>query len=178
MKTVMQEKHDATTDVVVAIANKILDVQRALDAFTYKRKQHLSCTVERTMQEIEQAFDNKRYAEAEHLIDIIHIQIAREAKLFAANPQKFIDKWKTIKETILIHEQPVMKRGVCVMSERSAVYCNSNPRYRIICINDRWCVQYDSGVRSTKEIDNWITDTVGPLVEKARAEASLVLKST
>jgi hypothetical protein len=100
----------STTEAVVALANKILDVQQALnDAFTYKRKLHLSCTLERTMQEIEREFGNKRYAETERLLKVIHFQIFREAKIFAADPQKFIDKWKTIKETILIHE-PVMKR--------------------------------------------------------------------
>jgi hypothetical protein len=100
----------STTEAVVALANKILDVQQALnDAFTYKRKLHLSCTLERTMQENEREFGNKRYAETERLLKVIHFQIFREAKIFAADPQKFIDKWKTIKETILIHE-PVMKR--------------------------------------------------------------------
>ena len=65
---------------MVAIANKIVEVRRALDAFNYKRKQHLSRTVETTLQEIEQAFGNKSYTEAEHLIEVIHILIAREAR--------------------------------------------------------------------------------------------------
>ena len=57
-------KDKSTTDFVVAIANKIVEVQRALDAFNYKRKQHLSRTVETTLQEIEQAFGNKSYSRA------------------------------------------------------------------------------------------------------------------
>ena len=76
----MTKDKSTTTDVVAAIANKIVEVRRALDAFNYKRKQHLSRTVETTLQEIEQAFGNKSYTEAEHLIEVIHILIAREAR--------------------------------------------------------------------------------------------------
>jgi hypothetical protein len=107
----MPKKKPTTTEAVVALANKILDVQQALNAaFTYKRKLHLSCTLEQTMKEIEWAFGNKRYFETERLIEIIHFQIAREAKLFATNPQKFIDMWMTIKETVLVFERSDTKR--------------------------------------------------------------------
>ena len=92
-----------TTDVVLATANKIVDVRRALDAFNYNRKQHLSCTAEKTMQEIEQKFGNKRYAETERLIEIIKLQIARDAQQFKKDPKRFVEKYKMIRETILVH---------------------------------------------------------------------------
>lgn len=93
----------SVAETTIAIANNILDVQRALDAFTYKRQVFLSCTVEKTMREIEQAFGNERYAEAEHLIDIIHVLIAREAQQFKKDPKNFIEKYQMIRETALAH---------------------------------------------------------------------------
>jgi hypothetical protein len=67
----------SVAETTIAIANKIVEVRRALDdAFNHKRKCFLSCTVEKTMREIERAFGNKNYTETEHLIEIIKIQIA------------------------------------------------------------------------------------------------------
>ena len=68
----------SVAETTIAIANKIVEVRQSLSAFNYKRKCFLSCTVEKTMREIERAFGNKRYAEAEHLIEISKIQIAEK----------------------------------------------------------------------------------------------------
>ena len=61
------------------------------------------------------------------------------------------------------------------MSATSAIYSNDR-KYRMCCINGHlWRVEYDTGVRSTREVDSWIA--AGPLVERTLAEAQLASKS-
>ena len=94
----------SVAEMTISIANKILDVQSTLNAaFTFKRQRHLTCTLEQIMKEIEWAFGEKRYAETERLIDIIHVLIAREAQRFEKDPKLFIEKYQMIRETV--HER-------------------------------------------------------------------------
>ena len=60
------------------------------------------------------------------------------------------------------------------MSATSAVY-GSNPRYRICCTNNLWRVEWDTGLRSTREANGWVAWR--PLVERTLAEEQLAVKS-
>jgi hypothetical protein len=89
-------------DKVRTVARRLVAVGRAMWAFNYKDgrignylgPQYLSRTVDRTMKEAEAAFSAEDYDRADHLAAVVECLVAREAPKFAADPQKWIERWE------------------------------------------------------------------------------------
>lgn len=78
----------------VEVAQHLVAVGKSLDVFNHGKRQYLSKAVERTMKDAEQAFANCDYDRAEHLVLVIAAMVKREAPIFAADPDKWVDKIK------------------------------------------------------------------------------------
>jgi hypothetical protein len=76
----------------VAVARRVVDVQRSLSAFTYGDDQFPSPTVMKAMRECEAAFSDDDFDRAEHLANVTAFLIAREAPKFATDPEKWIKR--------------------------------------------------------------------------------------
>jgi hypothetical protein len=61
-------------------------------------------------------------------------------------------------------------------NDRSPMYCNDNPKYRIVNRHGRWLVQFNTGAYATRENDPWID--VSPLMDdRASAESVMATKA-
>src|SRR5262245_41786609 len=85
----------------LAVARRLMDVGKSLHAFDHGRgcafegrPQYLSKGVSRTMREAECAFAHHDYDRAEHLAKVVAAMVKREAPIFAANPQRWVDNWR------------------------------------------------------------------------------------
>jgi hypothetical protein len=79
-------------------ARQVVAAQRSLGAFDHKGEQYLSQTVQEVMRECEAAFSMDDYARSAHLVKIIAYLVRREAPQFAANPTRWIDRWRGLRE--------------------------------------------------------------------------------
>jgi ribonuclease BN (tRNA processing enzyme) len=79
------------------VAQGLLDVGRSLQVFYYGDKQYLSKTVTRAMLDAEAAFAKGEYDRAEHLTKVAAAIVARDAKKFAAEPDRWVQKWKALR---------------------------------------------------------------------------------
>ena len=61
-------------------------------------------------------------------------------------------------------------------NDRSPVYCNDNPKYRVVSRRSFWVVQFNTGTYATRENDRWID--VSPLMDdRASAETVMATKA-
>jgi ribonuclease BN (tRNA processing enzyme) len=79
------------------VAQMLLDVGRSLQVFYYGDKQYLSKAVTQAMLDAEAAFAKGEYDRAEHLTKVAAAIVARDAKKFADDPERWVQKWKTLR---------------------------------------------------------------------------------
>jgi hypothetical protein len=85
----------------IEVASLLVEVGKSLRAFDYGeripfegRRQYLSSPVNKTMKEAEAAFCDEDYDRAEHLAKVVAAMVRREAPIFAANPERWIERWQ------------------------------------------------------------------------------------
>jgi hypothetical protein len=85
------------------VAQLLVDVGKSLHAFDHGKHvpfegvpQYLSKTVDQTMKEAEAAFADADYDRAEHLARVVAALVKREAPIFAADPKRWIEKWRGV----------------------------------------------------------------------------------
>jgi hypothetical protein len=79
------------------VAQTLLDVGRSLQVFYYGDKQYLSKAVTQAMFGAETAFGKGDYDRAEHLTRVVVAIVERDAKNFAADPEKWVQKWNAVR---------------------------------------------------------------------------------
>jgi hypothetical protein len=83
----------------VAVGRQIFDVQRSHIAFDLKGRRYLSRTLEGAMSEAEHAYGlDEDYDRAAHLARVAAFLVHREAMLFKADPQRWITRWKGLRD--------------------------------------------------------------------------------
>ena len=79
------------------VAQTLLDVGRSLQVFYYGDKQYLSKAVTQAMLDAETAFAKGDYDRAEHLTKVVVAIVGRDAKNFAADPEKWVQKCNAVR---------------------------------------------------------------------------------
>lgn len=92
----MSEQED-TQRRVLAVARKIMDVQRSLSAFDHDGDQYLPKAVNQAILDTEYAFAHKDYDRAEHMCKVTAFLVSYyKTKHLAAGPEKWIARWKDL----------------------------------------------------------------------------------
>jgi hypothetical protein len=79
------------------VACQLVDVGKMLSAFMFNGTLYLSKAVDEAMQEAEAALSADDYDKAERLARVVSFLVKREAPKFAANPQRWVDRWKELR---------------------------------------------------------------------------------
>ena len=85
-------------------------LRQSLCVFEHKGKLHISPTVQEILREAEEAYFNGNFDRVDHLAQVGSHAVRLSKQQFKKDPNRFIEKYKLLRETILINEPPVMKR--------------------------------------------------------------------
>jgi hypothetical protein len=84
---------------------QLASLQQLVAAFSYRGKVHPSKALQQVVLQAEAAYYERRdFDSVEHLSQVAACIVARERPIFKSDPKKWIEKIKTLRETILIHE--------------------------------------------------------------------------